>query len=112
MLVPMELARIVINDIGDQQVVFLREIEGGRSFPILIGLLEAGAEADDQIELAFQLVLCRTPSSEERDLSKEFLRAQASLPTGDSRAVDDSARRSLEAFCLVLLNTNEFAYTR
>lgn len=75
-------------------------------------LLEAGAEADDQIELAFQLVLCRTPSSEERDLSKEFLRAQASLPTGDSRAVDDSARRSLEAFCLVLLNTNEFAYTR
>ncbi|HAB13585.1 MAG TPA: hypothetical protein DCE47_18040 [Planctomycetaceae bacterium] len=43
MLVPMELARIVINDIGDQQVVFLREIEGGRSFPILIGLFEAGA---------------------------------------------------------------------
>tara|TARA_Y100000758_G_scaffold294929_1_gene252391 strand:- start:1107 stop:1493 length:387 start_codon:yes stop_codon:yes gene_type:complete len=39
----MELARIVINDIGDQQVVFLREIEGGRSFPILIGLFEAGA---------------------------------------------------------------------
>jgi len=39
----MELARIVINDIGDQQVVFLREIEGSRSFPILIGLFEAGA---------------------------------------------------------------------
>ena len=39
----MELARIVINDIGDQQVVFLREIEGDRSFPILIGLFEAGA---------------------------------------------------------------------
>ena len=33
----MELARIVINDIGDQQVVFLREIDGERSFPILIG---------------------------------------------------------------------------
>ncbi len=43
MLVPMELARIVINDIGDQQVVFLRECDGGRSFPILIGLFEAGA---------------------------------------------------------------------
>ena len=39
----MELARIVINDIGDQQVVFLREIDGGRSFPILIGMFEAGA---------------------------------------------------------------------
>ena len=43
MLVQMELARIVINDIGDQQVVFLREIDGERSFPILIGLFEAGA---------------------------------------------------------------------
>jgi len=42
-LVLMELARIVINDIGDQQVVFLREIDGDRSFPILIGLFEAGA---------------------------------------------------------------------
>ena len=43
----MELARIVINDIGDQQVVFLREIEGGRSFPILIGLFEAGRSTDE-----------------------------------------------------------------
>ncbi len=43
MLVRMELARIVINDIGDQQIVFLRELEGDRSFPILIGRFEAGA---------------------------------------------------------------------
>ncbi len=43
MLVRMELARIVINDIGDQQIVFLRELDGDRSFPILIGLFEAGA---------------------------------------------------------------------
>jgi hypothetical protein len=37
----MELARIIISDINDQQVIFLREVEGGRSFPILIGLFEA-----------------------------------------------------------------------
>ena len=43
MFVQMELARIVINDIGDQQVVYLREVDGERSFPILIGLFEAGA---------------------------------------------------------------------
>ncbi len=43
MLVRMELARIVINDIGDQQIVFLRELDGDRSFPILIGRFEAGA---------------------------------------------------------------------
>ncbi len=43
MFVQMELARIVINDIGDQQVVYLREVDGERSFPILIGLFAAGA---------------------------------------------------------------------
>lgn len=43
MLVQMELARIIISEINDQQVVFLREVEGGqdRSFPILIGIFEA-----------------------------------------------------------------------
>lgn len=41
MLVPMELARIIISEINDQQVVFLREINGDRSLPILIGIFEA-----------------------------------------------------------------------
>ncbi len=41
MLVPMELVRIVISEINDQQVVFLKEIDGERSFPILIGIFEA-----------------------------------------------------------------------
>jgi len=40
-LVRMELARIIISEINDQQVVFLREVEGERSFPILIGIFEA-----------------------------------------------------------------------
>jgi len=39
----MELVRIVISEINDQQVVFLREIDGERSFPILIGLFEASS---------------------------------------------------------------------
>jgi uncharacterized protein len=40
-LVQMELVRIIISEINDQQVIFLREIEGERAFPILIGLFEA-----------------------------------------------------------------------
>jgi bifunctional DNase/RNase len=40
-LVQMELVRIIISEINDQQVVFLREVEGERSFPILIGIFEA-----------------------------------------------------------------------
>jgi len=39
--VPMELSRILITEFGDQQVIFLREKGGERSFPILIGTAEA-----------------------------------------------------------------------
>ena len=41
MLVEMELSRIIISEINDQQVVYLREVGGERSFPILIGIFEA-----------------------------------------------------------------------
>jgi len=42
-LVQMELARIIINEIRDEQVLFLRELEGPRRFPIVIGLYEAAS---------------------------------------------------------------------
>ena len=41
MLVQMELQRIIISDIRDHQVVFLHEVDGERTFPILIGIFEA-----------------------------------------------------------------------
>ena len=37
----MELRRIIISDVDDQQVIVLRETDGERSFPIVIGLFEA-----------------------------------------------------------------------
>jgi hypothetical protein len=37
----MELSRILITEMGDQQVIFLREKGGERTFPILIGTGEA-----------------------------------------------------------------------
>ena len=43
MLVQMELARIIISDMNEQQVVYLREVEGARTFPILIGIFEAAS---------------------------------------------------------------------
>jgi len=39
--VHMELKRIIINEVQDQQVIMLREVEGDRSFPIVIGIYEA-----------------------------------------------------------------------
>jgi bifunctional DNase/RNase len=41
MEVRMDLARIVIHDTSEQQIIFLREREGEREFPIIIGDAEA-----------------------------------------------------------------------
>ncbi len=43
MPVQMELARIFIREMTDMQVIELRELDGDRSFPIVIGLPEAFA---------------------------------------------------------------------
>lgn len=43
MPVLMDLKRIIINEITDQQIIVLREVEGDRSFPIVIGLFEASS---------------------------------------------------------------------
>ena len=40
-MIPVELSRIVITDINSPQVIFLREKNGHREFPIIIGRFEA-----------------------------------------------------------------------
>jgi bifunctional DNase/RNase len=37
----MELKRIIISEIHEQQVIMLKEVDGERSFPIMIGIFEA-----------------------------------------------------------------------
>lgn len=41
MLAQMKLARIIISELTENQVIYLREIDGPREFPILIGIFEA-----------------------------------------------------------------------
>lgn len=41
MPVLMDLKRIIINEVNDQQIIVLREVDGDRSFPIVIGMFEA-----------------------------------------------------------------------
>jgi len=43
MAVQMELSRILIRELNDYQLIELHEIDGDRSFPIVIGLPEAQA---------------------------------------------------------------------
>jgi bifunctional DNase/RNase len=39
----MELMRIIINENSDQHIIFLKEVEGDRMFPIVIGIFEASS---------------------------------------------------------------------
>jgi len=39
--VHMELRRIIISEVEDHQVIVLKEVDGDRSFPIVIGFFEA-----------------------------------------------------------------------
>lgn len=41
MPVQMELRRIIISEVEDHQVIILKEVDGDRSFPIVIGIFEA-----------------------------------------------------------------------
>ncbi len=41
MPVHMELTRIIIHESNEQQIIYLREVDGERTFPIVIGYFEA-----------------------------------------------------------------------
>lgn len=41
MAVRMQLTRVIVSEINDQHAIYLSEVEGSRSFPILIGEFEA-----------------------------------------------------------------------
>lgn len=40
-MIEIELSRIIISEINSQQVIFLKEKDGPREFPIIIGIYEA-----------------------------------------------------------------------
>jgi bifunctional DNase/RNase len=40
MEVEVELSKIIINEAVDQQIIVLKELDGHRSFPIVIGMME------------------------------------------------------------------------
>lgn len=72
---------------------------------------EAGDDALAQVRRAFELALCRPPRPEELRAAAEFLprhQRQIERDAGQDRV--DAVQRALQAFCLVLLNANEFVY--
>lgn len=75
---------------------------------------EAGNDPVAQIKRAFELAFCRPPRPDEIKTSLDFLTKQKRQIESDSSASkkdSDQVRRSaLAALCLVILNTNEFAF--
>jgi hypothetical protein len=76
-------------------------------------LREAGTDRPAQVRLAFQLALNRPPTADQHKEALRFLEKQASqvmAETSAPNAEPDANLRALQAFCLVLLNMNEFFY--
>lgn len=82
---------------------------------------EHGGCEEAAITGAFRQALCRQPTDEELALVRDFLAAHAaqierdeaadaSAETEDEVSSLEASRRALAAFCLVLLNSNEFVY--
>jgi hypothetical protein len=70
---------------------------------------EAGDDPAAQVRLAFELALCRPPRPEELQATLTFLAVQQAQIEKEAKG-SDARQRALAAFCLVLLNTNEFVY--
>ena len=74
----------------------------------------AGPSAKEQIEKAFELALSRPPDKKELKVATDFLEAQRRQIEADGKdkgpANVEAGKKAMEAFCLVLLNTNEFFF--
>jgi hypothetical protein len=74
-------------------------------------LREAPLDDGARIERAYRLAFSRLPSAAEREAVLQFLAKQRSQIAADAQDTAEEVRlKSLAALCLVLLNTNEFAY--
>lgn len=121
-----------VSTIAPQALTYLNGAfmqEQSRHFAARL-MREASADRTAQIELAYRLALSRSATAEEIVAIREFLDAHARQITADLAATNaklgdaataaevspsggrDPQLRALEAFCLVLLNSNEFAYLR
>jgi hypothetical protein len=71
----------------------------------------SGATPDEhKLRTSYHLVLGRPPEPEEWKAGLEFLNRQRELLRQEGVAADTVDQRAWSAWCLVLLNLNEFTY--
>jgi len=109
--------RRVVSTTGPQALTFLNGAfihDQARHFASRL-ITEAGERPEDQVERAFALALGRPTRPEESGAALEFLAKQGRQIRAEAAAAKaepgDTRRKALEAFCLVVLNTNEFVYS-
>ena len=101
-MVEMELHRILISETSDQQYIFLKEKEGERTFPIVIGFFEAQAidrfvkeEASPRpMTHVIEGLGARIEKVEVTNLKDSTFFAVIHLVTSDDRRVEIDARPS------------------
>ena len=71
---------------------------------------QAGDNAPNQIHLAYQLALCRKPTSSETSVLTDFLQRETESLLQESLDIKQAKRQSLQQMCRVIFNLNEFAY--
>jgi hypothetical protein len=105
-----------VSTTGPQALTFLNgdfAQEQARYFAARL-LQEAGPATRAQIHRGFELALARPPRGDELKIALDFLASQQRQIEADAQSgkkeAGDARQRALEAFCLVLLNTNEFFY--
>lgn len=107
----------IVSTTGPQALAFLNGAfihERARHLAARL-VAEAGSQPRDQVNRAFALALGRLPRRDESLASLEFLAKQEQQIKSETAGVkaqgSDAGRRALEAFCLVVLNSNELVYS-
>jgi hypothetical protein len=106
----------MVSTTGPQALTFLNGAfahERAKNFAARL-VTDAGDDPGAQVRRAFELALCRPATDEEVRASVTFLEKQQKQIAEDARKEQrdpgDPRRHALEAFCLVMLNANEFVY--
>ncbi len=107
----------IVSTTGPQALAFLNGAfihEQARHYAARL-IAEAGPRRDIQVRRAFALALGRPPKPDELQASLEFLINEEQQIKAETAVAKDenseAAQKALEAFCLVMLNTNELVYS-
>jgi hypothetical protein len=106
----------LVSTTGPQALMFMNGDFVQQQARRLAARLEREDDSDERgrISKAFELVLSRRPGDQEVIAAREFLAAQQRQIETEAKVArkdaGDSRHLALEAFCAVLLNTNEFFY--